>query len=280
MARSAARSPCTAGRTRSRSTARPAATSRPARSRSANWTQTGSTTPSSSSAPSTTSARRSTGPTSTASTSRTSRRAGCRSWRRHRPEPAGARHRKVRLARLAAAQPAPAHDRAALRHPHQLEQQAGARAGERPPTTGATAPVHRVQLYRGFTKGMHLNNDVSIMNRAATEDLRVIKVWPIIRRVLNGGHAPSKLAAQAADLIDRWRAGLEPDRHQRRREDRRSRRSGDGYRVGRDRDGGDAAGARTTDRRISSSCFRSARRPTSAPGGSGTCQRTCARSSG
>ena len=65
--------------------------------------------------------------------------------------------------------------------------------------------MHRVQLYRGFTKGMHLNNDVSIMNRAATEDLRVIKVWPIIDRVLNGGHAPSKLAAQAADLINRWR---------------------------------------------------------------------------
>jgi hypothetical protein len=33
----------------------------------------------------------------------------------------------------------------------------------------------------------------------------VIEVWPIIRRVLNGGTAPSKLAAQAADLIDRWR---------------------------------------------------------------------------
>ena len=66
--------------------------------------------------------------------------------------------------------------------------------------------VHRVQLYRGFTTGMHENNDVSIMNRAATEDLRAIEVWPIIIRVLRGGRAPSKLAAQAADLIDRWRA--------------------------------------------------------------------------
>ena len=53
---------------------------------------------------------------------------------------------------------------------------------------------------------MHENNDVSIMNRAATEDLRAIEVWPIIMRVLHGGPAPSKLAAQAADLIDRWRA--------------------------------------------------------------------------
>jgi acyl-homoserine lactone acylase PvdQ len=66
--------------------------------------------------------------------------------------------------------------------------------------------VHRVQLYRGFTKGMHENNDAAIMNRAATEDLRVIQVWPIIRRVLNGSRAPSKLAARAADLIDLWRA--------------------------------------------------------------------------
>jgi acyl-homoserine lactone acylase PvdQ len=65
--------------------------------------------------------------------------------------------------------------------------------------------VHRIQLFRGFTKGMHENDDVSIMNRAATEDLRVIAVWPIIRRVLDGGRAPSKLAAQAADLLDQWR---------------------------------------------------------------------------
>jgi acyl-homoserine lactone acylase PvdQ len=66
--------------------------------------------------------------------------------------------------------------------------------------------VHRVQLYRGFTTGMHENNDVSIMNRAATEDLSVYADWPLIRRVLNGGRAPSALAAQAARLIDRWRA--------------------------------------------------------------------------
>jgi acyl-homoserine lactone acylase PvdQ len=71
----------------------------------------------------------------------------------------------------------------------------------------AYGAVHRVQLYTGFTKGMHENNDVSIMNRAATEDLRSVAVWPIIRRVLNGGRAPSRLAAQAAALIDRWRAG-------------------------------------------------------------------------
>jgi hypothetical protein len=71
----------------------------------------------------------------------------------------------------------------------------------------AYGSVHRVQLYRGFTGHMHENDDVSIMNRAATEDLRAIKVWPIIRRVLDGGPPPSRLAARAAALIERWRAG-------------------------------------------------------------------------
>jgi acyl-homoserine lactone acylase PvdQ len=66
--------------------------------------------------------------------------------------------------------------------------------------------VHRVQMYRSFKKGMHENDDVSIMNRAATEDLRAFAAWPIIRRVLDTGKAPSKLAARAAKLIDQWRA--------------------------------------------------------------------------
>jgi acyl-homoserine lactone acylase PvdQ len=100
------------------------------------------------------------------------------------------------------------------RHPHMIEPRSDILTNwnNKPaPGWGAASDnygygaVHRVQLYRGFTKGMHENNDVSIMNRAATEDLRVIEVWPIIRRVLNGGPAPTKLAAQAADLIDRWR---------------------------------------------------------------------------
>ena len=93
------------------------------------------------------------------------------------------------------------------RHPHMIEPRSDILTNwnNKPaPGWGAASDnygygaVHRVQLYRGFTKGMHENNDVSIMNRAATEDLRVIEVWPIIRRVLNGGPAPSKLAAQAA----------------------------------------------------------------------------------
>ena len=100
------------------------------------------------------------------------------------------------------------------RHPHMVEPRSDVLTNwNNKPAPGwgaasdnyAYGAVHRVQLYRGFTKGMHLNDDVSIMNRAATEDLRVIKVWPIIRRVLNGGPAPSRLAAQAASLVDQWR---------------------------------------------------------------------------
>ncbi len=102
------------------------------------------------------------------------------------------------------------------RHPHMIEPSSDILTNwNNKPAPGwgaasdnyAYGAVHRVQLYRGFTKHMHENNDVSIMNRAATEDLRTVQVWPIIRRVLNGGKAPSPLAAQAAKLIDQWRAG-------------------------------------------------------------------------
>ena len=83
-------------------------------------------------------------------------------------------------------------------------------------TTAPGAGDHaEIATSTGQVRHMHIagdlvfdkDNDVSIMNRAATEDLRTVQVWPIIRRVLNGGQAPSPLAAQAAKLIDQWRAG-------------------------------------------------------------------------
>ena len=43
------------------------------------------------------------------------------------------------------------------------------------------------------------------MNRAATQDLRTVEVWPEIRRVLSTGPAPDARTAQAAALIDSWR---------------------------------------------------------------------------
>jgi acyl-homoserine lactone acylase PvdQ len=65
-------------------------------------------------------------------------------------------------------------------------------------------PIQRVQLYTGFKKRMTEAKDVSIMNRGATEDLRAVKVWPTIEQVLAGGPAPSKLAEEAAGLVDKW----------------------------------------------------------------------------
>jgi len=44
------------------------------------------------------------------------------------------------------------------------------------------------------------------MNRAATQDLRVARVWPVIKAVLQTGPAPSARAEAAASLLDDWRS--------------------------------------------------------------------------
>jgi hypothetical protein len=43
------------------------------------------------------------------------------------------------------------------------------------------------------------------MNKAATQDLRVVRVWPVIREVLRTGPAPSARAEAAAASLDSWR---------------------------------------------------------------------------
>jgi hypothetical protein len=45
------------------------------------------------------------------------------------------------------------------------------------------------------------------VNRAATQDLRVLEVWPVIREVLSSGPAPDARSEQAAALVDAWRLG-------------------------------------------------------------------------
>src|SRR5450631_4662622 len=47
-------------------------------------------------------------------------------------------------------------------------------------------------------------SDVSIMNKAATQELRAVKVWPLIKQVLATGPAPSKLAEEAANVVSTW----------------------------------------------------------------------------
>jgi acyl-homoserine lactone acylase PvdQ len=64
--------------------------------------------------------------------------------------------------------------------------------------------IYRVQLYAGFRPGMRESDDASIMNRAATQDLRAVKLWPVIKKVLAGSPAPTRLAQQAADLVSAW----------------------------------------------------------------------------
>ena len=63
--------------------------------------------------------------------------------------------------------------------------------------------VHRVELFNQFPQRVTLANDVSVMNRAATEDVRA-PVWPVISRVLHGGPAPSPLAGQVVTMLDDW----------------------------------------------------------------------------
>jgi acyl-homoserine lactone acylase PvdQ len=63
--------------------------------------------------------------------------------------------------------------------------------------------VHRVELYDRFPWRVKLADDVSIMNRGATEDTRS-PVWPVISRVLRSGPAPSPRDQQVVDLLDDW----------------------------------------------------------------------------
>jgi acyl-homoserine lactone acylase PvdQ len=49
-----------------------------------------------------------------------------------------------------------------------------------------------------------LGSVVAAMNRAATQDLRAVRVWPAIRAVLATGPAPTPRAHSAADLVSAW----------------------------------------------------------------------------
>ncbi len=66
-------------------------------------------------------------------------------------------------------------------------------------------PIHRVQLFKGFKAGMTEADDASIMNKAATQDLRAITIWPTIEEVLNTpGPEPSVLAKESEKQIKIW----------------------------------------------------------------------------
>ncbi len=94
-------------------------------------------------------------------------------------------------------------------HPHEIDPASGylTNWNNKPaPEWGAASdewgegPIHRVQLFKGFKEGMTEVDDVSIMNKAATQDLRAVEIWPTIEEVLNTpGTEPSALAQGSAE---------------------------------------------------------------------------------
>jgi acyl-homoserine lactone acylase PvdQ len=64
----------------------------------------------------------------------------------------------------------------------------------------------RRELFTGFKAKNHLEDVVSSMNRAATQDTKAVQIWPLISQVLAGGPAPDALTQQAADLVSAWSA--------------------------------------------------------------------------
>jgi hypothetical protein len=67
----------------------------------------------------------------------------------------------------------------------------------------AFGSVQRVELFDRFPEEVRLRDVVSIMNRAATEDVRS-PVWPVVSQVLRSGDPPTPLAASVVDVLDVW----------------------------------------------------------------------------
>ncbi len=69
-------------------------------------------------------------------------------------------------------------------------------------------PVQRVDLFTPLVAAQRkhtLESVTSVMNKTATQDLRVLRVWPTIKAVLEGSTPPSTRAADLAGLLDVWR---------------------------------------------------------------------------
>jgi acyl-homoserine lactone acylase PvdQ len=64
--------------------------------------------------------------------------------------------------------------------------------------------VHRNDLFKGFKRRSRLHDVLSVVNRAATQDLRAVEVWPVIDAVLRGGPPPDERSRQAVALVNAW----------------------------------------------------------------------------
>jgi acyl-homoserine lactone acylase PvdQ len=63
--------------------------------------------------------------------------------------------------------------------------------------------VQRVEVFDQWKKRPRIQDVASVMNRAATEDVRS-PVWPVVSAVLRRGQAPNPRAAQVVALLDAW----------------------------------------------------------------------------
>jgi hypothetical protein len=58
-------------------------------------------------------------------------------------------------------------------------------------------------MFNDFAPKVTLAGDVSVMNRAATQDEHSL-VWPVISQVLHHGRPPNGLDARVRELLDQW----------------------------------------------------------------------------
>src|SRR5262249_1491237 len=68
---------------------------------------------------------------------------------------------------------------------------------------GPFGSVHRVEPVHQFPPAVSITDDVGVMNRAASEDVRS-PVWPIVRRVLQQGTAQNARDQVVVDILDDW----------------------------------------------------------------------------
>src|SRR5207237_919739 len=63
--------------------------------------------------------------------------------------------------------------------------------------------VQRVEMFNRWPALVHITDNVGIMNRAATQDVRS-PVWPVVSRVLRTRPAPTPRDDQVVSLLDDW----------------------------------------------------------------------------
>jgi acyl-homoserine lactone acylase PvdQ len=78
-------------------------------------------------------------------------------------------------------------------------------AGDSNFSFGSVQRVNLLALAIAGQKKHTLATVIAAMNKAATQDLRVVRVWPAIRAVLETGGTPTPRAEAAAALLDDWR---------------------------------------------------------------------------